>query len=155
MLDARFGERAFEGLVLVGRDVLVGPRLKRQERRLDGRSELRGARLAVGRLARAAVEPDRAGEAVTGRRGEPRVSAAHAEADGEDSLDAERAQVLDRRTHVLLDLLGRNGLDVRLPVEVVAPFLRAGGAAEVVERDRRVAALGEAQGQLLVEAVQP
>jgi hypothetical protein len=83
------------------------------------------------------------------------MSAAHAEADGEDRVDAERAQVLDRGAHVLLDLLGRNGVDVRPAVEVVVPLLGAGGAAEVVERERRVAALRKAQGQLLVEAVQP
>ena len=39
--------------------------------------------------------------------------------------------------------------------EVVVALADAGGAAEVVDRDGGVAALGEAQGELLVEAVEP
>ena len=46
-------------------------------------------------------------------------------------------------------------LDVRHVLEVVVALRRAGGAAEVVDRDRRVAALGEAKRELLVEAVEP
>ena len=40
-------------------------------------------------------------------------------------------------------------------LEVVAALLDAGGAAEVVERDRRIASLGKAERELLVEAVEP
>ena len=107
------------------------------------------------RLARPPVEADRAREPVPAGGGEPRLAPAHAEADREDRRHAERAQVLDGRGDVGLDLLGRRRLDVRPVLEVLAALLDAGRAPEVVERERRVAALGEAQRQLLVEAVQP
>jgi hypothetical protein len=42
---------------------------------------------------------------------------------------------------------------VRHPLEVLAPLRDTGCAAEVVERDRRVAALGEAERELLVEEI--
>ena len=66
----------------------------------------------------------------------------------------QRAQVLDGSGDVGLDLLRRDRLHVRPVLEVVAALLHSGRAAEVVERERRVAALREAQGQLLVEAVE-
>src|SRR5207237_3413200 len=106
-------------------------------------------------LARPAVEADRTGEAVAGRRREPRVPPAEAEADGEDARSAGRAEVLDRRAHVGLDpVLGRlrDVLHVR---EVVATLAHAGGPAEVVDRDGGDPALGEAKRELLVEAVEP
>ena len=68
---------------------------------------------------------------------------------------AERAEVLDGGGNIRLDLLGRHGLDVRRVLEVLVALLGARRAPEVVDRERRVAALGEAQRQLLVEAVQP
>ena len=62
--------------------------------------------------------------------------------------------MLDRRGDVGLDLLRRDRLDVRPVLEVLAALLDAGRAPEVVERERQVATLGEAQCQLLVEAVE-
>ena len=67
---------------------------------------------------------------------------------------AERAQVRDAGADVRLHLLRRRLLHVRHVVEVVVALLDAGRAAEVVERDRGDAALGEAQRELLVEAVE-
>jgi hypothetical protein len=51
-------------------------------------------------------------------------------------------------------LLVRELLDERHVVPVVRPLVDPGGAAEVVERDRSVAALGEAEREFLVEAVE-
>ena len=92
---------------------------------------------------------------MAGRRGEPRVAAAEAEADREDGRAAEPAQVRDRRGDVRLDELRLRLGDVRHVLEVVAALGDAGRAAEVVDRDRREAALGEAKRELLVEAVEP
>ena len=64
------------------------------------------------------------------------------------------AQPRDRGGGVGLDAFRRRLLDVRQVLEVVAALLDAGGAAEVVDRHGRVAALGEAQRELLVEAVE-
>ncbi len=122
-----------------------------------------GARISRGPLGRAGnavplgghpVEADRPGEPVPGGGGEPRVAAAEAEADGEDRRAAGRAQVRDRRGDVRLDAVRRRLHDVLHVVEVVVALRHPGGAAEVVERDRRVAALREAERQLLVEAVE-
>ena len=44
---------------------------------------------------------------------------------------------------------------MRHVLEVVVALLDAGGAPEVVDRDRGVPALGEAERELLVEAVEP
>ena len=52
-----------------------------------------------------------------GRGGEPGLAAAHAEADGEDRLDVERAQVSGSGRNVRLDLLRRDRLDVRPVLE--------------------------------------
>ena len=63
--------------------------------------------------------------------------------------------MVDRGADVGLDsLLGRLR-DVRGVVEVVAPLRRARRPTEVVDRDRVEAALGEAEGKLLVEAIEP
>ena len=75
--------------------------------------------------------------------------------DGEDARGASLAQPLDRGGGVRLHSLGRRLLDVRPVLEVVAALLDAGRAAEVVDRDGGVAALREAQRELLVEAVEP
>src|SRR5581483_7739692 len=77
-----------------------------------------------------------------------------AEADGEDRPHAGLAQMLHRRARVRLYTLARRLLDVRPVLEVVAALLRAGRAAEVVDRERRMAALGESECELLVEAVE-
>ena len=50
--------------------------------------------------------------------------------------------------------VGRCLRDVLHEGELVVALVDAGGAPEVVDRDRRVAALGEAQRELLVEAVE-
>ncbi len=140
--------------VVVGRDVRVVAGLEREDRRHHLAGALRRAGRAVGALSRPAVEADRAGEPVTSRRGQPRVAAAHAEADREDRRAALRAQPGDARRDVRLNLGRRDDADVLHVVEVVVALRDAGGAPEVVERDGRVAALGEAQRELLVEAVE-
>ena len=88
------------------------------------------------------------------RRSEPGLAAAHAEADRKDRARSVVAQPGDRRGNVGLDLRRLHRLDVRHVLEVVAPLLDAGGAAEVVECDRCIASLGKAQRELLVEAVE-
>ncbi len=82
------------------------------------------------------VEADRAGETVPGSGGDPRRAAAEAEADREDRRDAARAKLLDRRAGVRLDAVVGRLLDVRHVLPVGVPLRHAGGAAEVVERDR-------------------
>ena len=139
-----------------GQDVLVGARLQGEDRRLELRRPLRRPRRAVP-LARGAVEADRPGEAVPARRREPGVAAAEAEADREHGLAAAavgRAQVLDGGADVLLDPLRRRLRHVLHVRELVVALADARRAAEVVERDGGVAALGEAQRELLVEAVE-
>ena len=64
------------------------------------------------------------------------------------------AQPLDRGARVCLDAVVGRLVDVRPVLELVVAGARAGGAPEVVERDRSVPALGEAKGQLLVEVVE-
>jgi hypothetical protein len=91
---------------------------------------------------------------VARRRRRPRAAAAEAEADGEDRAAAELAEIADAGCDVGLHLLVRQLLHERHVVPVVGPLVDAGGAAEVVERDRGVAALREAQRELLVEAVE-
>ena len=61
---------------------------------------------------------------------------------------------VERGLDVERDRLGRRLLDVRHVLEVLVARAEPGGAAEVVDRDRRVAGGREALGQLLVEAEQ-
>ena len=129
------------------------PRLEREDRRLDLARPLGRTGHAVA-LRRLAVEPDRALEPVARRRGEPGVAAAEAEADREDRRAPARASGATRAADVGLHALRRRLPHVRHVVEVVVALRDAGRAAEVVERDGAVAALGEAQRQLLVEAVE-
>ena len=112
------------------------------------------ARHEVDHPARPPVEADGAREPVPpgGRR--PGAAAAETEADREDRRAAEVAEVADARADVGLHLLVRELLHERHVVPVVRPLVDAGGAAEIVEGDRGVAALGEAQRELLVEAVE-
>src|SRR5699024_10163078 len=88
-------------------------------------------------------------------RCEERLRAAEAEADAHrlprTGAVAERRQ---RRGGIGLDLLDARLADVRPEVELVAARREAGGAAEVVERDRMVARLGEALGELRVEGIE-
>ena len=94
---------------------------------------------------------------MTARGGEPRLATAEAEADREDALPRaalRRAQPVDGGADVGLQR-GRLGLgDVLQVVEAVVALGDPGRAAEPVDRDGGVAALGEAQGELLVEAIQ-
>jgi hypothetical protein len=85
---------------------------------------------------------------------EPGVAAAEAEADGEDRRRAVRAQIRDAGGDVGLHAFGRRLLAVRRIVEVLSALLRARRAAVEIERDGRVAALREPEGELLVEPVQ-
>ena len=158
MLDARLGQRSVERGVVRGSDVGVVPRLQR--RGSAPRSPGSAASGPARRCARpgAAVEADRAREAVARGRGEPRVTAAEAEADDEDRRARAAllaAEELDRRPCVRLDAVGRRLRDVIHVREVVVALRDARGAAEIVDRDGRVTALGEAQRELLVEVVQP
>jgi len=59
-------------------------------------------------------------------------------------LHAQRLQVVDRGADIGLDPVWASSRDVRRVDEVVASLLDACGAAEVVECDRREAALCEA-----------
>ena len=84
-----------------------------------------------------AVEADRAGEPVTARRGQPRVAAAEAEADREDRLAAGLAQPRDAGGDVGLDARRRRLLRrAAMYSNSSSRFADAGGAAEVVDRDR-------------------
>ena len=80
-----------------------------------------------------------------------RLRAAEAEADRDHALGVERG---DRGGDVLGDGL-RAGLEhVRPELEALVARAEPGGAAEVVDRDRRMSGGGEALGELLVEAEQ-
>src|SRR5207248_5661400 len=121
-------------------DVPVCARLQGEDRTLDLGDPVDRPRRAVAAGPGPAVEADRAGQPVAGGGGEPRLPAAHAEADREDRRAPVRAQPLDGGSGVELDLLRRDGIDVRRVVELVVALGGAGGASEVVERERRVAA---------------
>src|SRR5947207_6286035 len=152
VVDPRVGERLLEGRVVLGGDVLVGPGLQREDRRVDLSGPLGRPRAVA--LGGHAVEADRAGEAVAARCREPGLSPAHAETDREDGAAAELPQAPDRGPDIGLNALRRRLSHVLRVVEVLATLVGAGGPTEVVERERRVTALGEAQRQLLVEAVE-
>src|SRR5262249_38809600 len=102
----------------------------------------------------AAVEGGRGGEAEAGGGGVPRVRAAEAEADGEDRPAPLLAQEVDRGADVGLDPGLRRLVDVLAVLEVVVSLRDARRAAEGVDRNRAIAALREAQCQLLVESVE-
>ena len=61
----------------------------------------------------------------------------------------------DARGDVRLHARRSRLLDVWHVLEVVIAPLRSRGATEVVERDRREPSFREAQGELLVEAMEP
>src|SRR5438552_3071359 len=145
VLDPGGVERRVEGVVVLDRNGGVRASLEREDRSLHPRHLLER---------RAPVETDGAGEPVAGGGREPRVPPAEAEADGEDRGGAVLPQVRDAGGDVGLHALGRRLLAVRPVVEVLAALLGARGAAVEVECDRGVAALGEAEGELLVEAVE-
>ena len=146
MLDAGVGQRLVESLDVLARDRLVGAAHQRQDRRGDVREALDAAG--------APVEADRAREAVARRGGVPRVRAAEAEADGEDRAAALVAQEVDGGADVGLDARLCRLLDVLAVGKVLPALCDARGAAEVIDRDRAVATLGEAQSELFVEAVE-
>src|SRR5919197_4452284 len=144
VLDAGRLERLLERLVVVGGDVLVVACLQGQDRRLDVSSALDRSGLAVA-LGRHPVEADRAGEVVAVRGRQPRVAPPEAEADGEDGAAAELAEPFDGRGNIRADPLRRRLRDVLRVLELVAALLDARRSAEVVDRERRAPALGEAQ----------
>jgi hypothetical protein len=129
------------------------PAWRREDRRLHRCCAVDRAREAVAAIAGHPVEADRAGEAVPARGGEPRVAASEAEADREDRSRA-GAEALDRGRDVSLDSLLRRPRRVLRVLELLAPLAHPGGSAEPVDCDREVAALGETQRQLFVEAVE-
>ena len=63
--------------------------------------------------------------------------------------------MLDGGADVGLDAVGSCLVDVGHVVEVVATLLHARGSPEVVDRDRCDSPLGEAERELLVEAIEP
>src|SRR5438477_281762 len=77
------------------------------------------------------------------------------EAEREDGRAAEPAQLLDRRGDVGLDELRLRRVHMRPVLEVVAALRHAGRAAEIVDRNRGEPPLRKAQGELLVEAIEP
>src|SRR5581483_9704079 len=145
VLDAGLVEGLVEGGVVLVRDVGIGAALEREQRAAEPGHLLEG---------RPPIEPHRAGKPVSGSGGEPGGAAAEAEADGEDARRPAVAEVSDAGGDVGLDPLGRRLLAMRRVIEVLAPLLRAGRAPVVVEGDRGVAALGEAESELLVEPVE-
>src|SRR5437764_7016043 len=153
VLDACVRERLLEGCVVLGGDVRVRAALEREHRRLDLPGARDRPRVAVA-VAGHAVEADRTGKVVAARGCEPGVVPTEPEAEREDVAHALATQPLDCRAHVGLDPLGPRLLHVLRVLEVVTALLRACGPAEVVDRDRRITALGEAQGELFVEAVE-
>jgi hypothetical protein len=153
VLDAGIGQGPLERLVHLRGDVLVGARLEREDRRFQLGRALGRPRGAVA-FARIPVEADRTGKAVSRGGGQPGVTAAEAEADGEDRAGT-RPEALDGGADIGLDSLPGRLRDVRRVLEVVAPLRRARRPTEVVDRDRVEAALGEAEGKFLVEAIEP
>ena len=86
------------------------------------------------------------------------MPAAETEADGGDVVapaTAGGAQEGGPGRDVELDLLGSRERHVVHVREVAVARVDAGRAAEVVDRDRGMPALGEAQRKLLVEGEQP
>ena len=101
------------------------------------------------------VEADHRGEASHVGAGQERLEAAQAEADGRHrARSGALAQRFDRGGGVLLHLGDLQLLDVRHVLELLVARTEPGGAAEVVDRDRGVAGLGEALGQFRVERIQ-
>src|SRR6185436_8583598 len=111
-------------------------------------------RCPVAPFTRPAVETDRACKPVAARRRKPGVSAAEAEAEREDRRRSLGAEVLDGGADVGLHPLGRGLADLLHVVPVVVTLRNSGGATEVVERNGGEATLREAEGDLLVEAVE-
>src|SRR5438874_608838 len=147
VLDIREPQRALKLEVVLVADGLVGAALEREDRAAHLRHERQRAR-------RAPVEADRAVELVVERRRYPGVRAAEAEADREDRCAIEGEQLPDAGADVRHHLVRREPLDERHVIPVVGPLVDARGAAEVVERDGGMAAFGEAERELLVEAVE-
>src|SRR5256886_3498635 len=154
VLDAGIGQAPLERLVHLRGDVLVGARLEREDRRFQLGRALGRPRGAVA-FARIPVEADRTGKGMSRGGGQPGVTAAEAEADGEDRAWGTRPEALDGSADIGLDSLPGRLRDVRRVLEVVAPLRRARRPAEIVDRDRVEAALGEAEGKLLVKAIEP
>ena len=103
-----------------------------------------------------AVEADDAGQPGVALGGlHERLRAAEAEADGDRALGAGLlAQRRARSRRRSATFSGVRLLDVRHVLEVLVARAEPGGAAEVVDRDRRVPGGGEALRELLVEAEQ-
>ena len=140
-------ERGLESGVVLGGDVLVGPGLERENRRLQLGGALR-------RVRRPAIEAHGSRKPSLIRRREPRLPAAETEADGEDPMRSPLAEVCDAGGDVCLHRGSRRLLDVRHVLEAVVTLRCPRGAPEVVEGDGGHAALRKPQRELLVEAIQ-
>jgi hypothetical protein len=153
VLDPGGAQRLVELRVHLGGDVLVVAGLEGEDRgvHLPGTVD-RPRKVAPSRLS---VEADGPFETVPAGRGQPGVAAAEAEADGEHRTGTLAAEPVDGSANVGLNLIGRALLDVRHVVEVVTALPDAGSATEVVDGDSGDTALGEAQRELLVKAVEP
>lgn len=86
------------------------------------------------------------------------MASAEAEPDREDGRtrrDVVGPKMSHRGRDIVLNAVRRRLLDVRHVLEILATFLHTRSAPEVVERHSRIAALGKAQRELLVEPVEP
>src|SRR6266536_1343637 len=153
VLDAGGRERCLERGVVLGEDVAVVAGLQRKDRRLDVGRPLGRTEHAVA-LHGVPVEPDRTFESVAGRSREPGLPAAEAEAECEDRRAVERADVAHGCADVLLYEFRLRLPHMRHVVEVDVTLRDARGTAEIVDRNRDVPPFGEAQRELLIEAVE-
>ena len=116
---------------------------------------LRRAGRAVAARAGPAVEADRAGETVPAAAASQECRPPKQKPTVKIAVAPSRTKPRDGGGDVGLHAFRRRLLDVRHVLEVVVSLLGARGPSEVVDRDRRVPALGEAERELLVEAVEP
>src|SRR4051794_40653249 len=156
VVDVVLVEQAVERVDVARRDALVGAAEQAEHGAADLRDLVEHRWHAEAPAREPAVEADDAVEHELGTHPrQERLRAAEAEADRDE---ARRARPLHggglRRVRVGLDLRGPRLLDVRHVLEVLVALARAGGAPEVVDRDRVVAGVGEALRELDVEAIE-
>src|SRR5262249_38151460 len=99
------------------------------------------------------VEADRADETVPGRRGQPGVAATEAEPHRENGVGTV-SEMPYRRPDLRLDPFPRRLPHMAAVLELLSTPGHRGAPAEVVDRDRFVPSLGEAECELLVEPVE-
>jgi hypothetical protein len=121
--------------------------------------ELQGRVLLVPRVADdTSVETNHSGEPVPSSRQVERVPPTEAEANGEDDCRTSargRPQVCDRSSGIHGDGVVSRLVDVRPMIEVGRSRPHAGRPPKVVDRARMDSCLGEPQGKLAVEEMEP